>query len=47
MTPLGWQYAGIVWGYCLGFFIIQDWVKLASYRILGEEHSGFFGRHAR
>jgi H+-transporting ATPase len=47
MTPLGWYYAGIVWGYCLALFVIQDWVKLAAYRIFGAEHSGYFGRHAR
>jgi H+-transporting ATPase len=47
MTPLGWYYAGIVWGYCLVFFIVQDFVKLAAYRIFGKEHSGFYGRHVR
>jgi H+-transporting ATPase len=47
MTPLGWYYAGIVWGYCLVLFVIQDWVKRAAYRILGKEHSGYFGRHVR
>ena len=47
MTPLGWYYAGIVWGYCLVLFVIQDWVKLAAYRIFRPEHSGYFGRHAR
>ena len=33
MTPLGWAYAGLVWGYCLGLFLIQDRVKLLAYRI--------------
>jgi H+-transporting ATPase len=47
MTPLGWTYAGIVWGFCLGMFFLQDLVKLAAYRIFGEEHSGYFGRHIR
>jgi len=47
MTPLGWTYAGIVWGYCLAMFLVQDWVKLAARRIFNEEHSGFFGRHVR
>jgi H+-transporting ATPase len=47
MSPLGWYYAGIVWAYCLVVFIIQDFVKLAGYRILGVEHSGYFGRHVR
>jgi H+-transporting ATPase len=47
MTSLGWYYAAIVWGYCLVLFAIQDWVKLAAYKIFGTEHSGYFGRHVR
>ena len=41
MTPLGWTYAGLVWGYALFMFLIQDRVKLFGYRILGEQHSGY------
>ena len=47
MEPLGWKYAGIVWGYALSWLIINDGVKLLAYRIFGEEHSGLFGRHVR
>jgi H+-transporting ATPase len=47
MTPLGWTYAGIVWGYCLAVFFLQDLVKLAAHRIFDKEHSGYFGRHVR
>jgi H+-transporting ATPase len=47
MTPLGWAYAGIVWGYCLGVFLLQDLVKLAARRVFFGEHSGYFGRHVR
>jgi H+-transporting ATPase len=47
MTPLGWTYAGIVWGYCLAVFFLQDLVKLAARRIFSEEHLGYFGRHVR
>lgn len=47
MTPLGWTYAGIVWGYCLGVFLLQDLVKLAARRVFLGEHSGYFGRHVR
>ena len=47
MKPIGWTNAGIVWGYCLVLFLVQDWVKLAARRIFSEEHSGYFGRHAR
>jgi H+-transporting ATPase len=44
MTPLGWYYAGIVWGYCLVLFLIQDRVKLVGYRIFSGQHSGWFGK---
>jgi H+-transporting ATPase len=47
MTPLGWTYAGLVWGYALVMFLIQDRVKLFGYSILGEQHSGYLGRHVR
>jgi H+-transporting ATPase len=47
MTPLGWTYAGIVWGYSLGVFLLQDLVKLAARRVFFGEHSGYFGRHVR
>lgn len=47
MTPLGWTYASIVWGCCLGMFLLQDLVKLAARRIFLGEHSGYFGRHVR
>jgi H+-transporting ATPase len=33
MTPLGWKYAGIVWGYALVWFLVNDRVKLLAYRI--------------
>jgi H+-transporting ATPase len=47
MTPLGWTYAGIVWGYALAWLFFNDMVKLAAYKIFGKEHSGYFGRHVR
>ena len=40
MTPLGWKWAGFVWGYSLAWFILNDQVKLAAYRIFGKEHAG-------
>ena len=47
MTPIGWTYAGIVWGYCLVLFLIQDQVKLLGYRIFGEQHTGFLVRQGK
>ncbi|MHA7663146.1 plasma-membrane proton-efflux P-type ATPase [Mycolicibacterium sp. HS_4_1] len=34
MTPLGWGWAGLVWAYALGWFLINDRIKLAAYRWL-------------
>ncbi len=39
MTPLGWQWAGFVWAYALAWFVINDRVKLATYKIFDREHS--------
>jgi H+-transporting ATPase len=33
MTPLGWGWALFVWGYALVWFLVNDRVKLAAYRI--------------
>ncbi len=35
MTPLGWGWAGFVWGYALLWFLVNDRVKLLAYRVLG------------
>ncbi len=34
MTPLGWGWAGFVWGYALAWFLLNDRLKLLAYRIL-------------
>ncbi len=47
MEPLGWKYAGIVWGYALAWLIVNDAVKQLAYKIFSKEHSGLFGRHVR
>jgi len=33
MTPLGWGWAGFVWGYALLWFLVNDRIKLIAYRI--------------
>jgi H+-transporting ATPase len=33
MTPLGWGWAGFVWGYALAWFLVNDRVKLLAYRV--------------
>jgi H+-transporting ATPase len=34
MTPLGWRYAALVWGYALVWFVATDRFKLLGYRLL-------------
>lgn len=45
MEPLGWGYAGIVWGYALAWLLVNDWVKMAAYRIFGEGSSVLFNKY--
>jgi H+-transporting ATPase len=33
MTPLGWGWAGFVWGYALLWFLVNDRIKLLAYRL--------------
>src|SRR5208337_4720288 len=34
MPPIGWKWAGFVWAYALAWFLVNDRVKLAGYRLL-------------
>ena len=34
MTPLGWGWAAVLWGYALAWFLVNDRVKLLAYRFL-------------
>ncbi|MFZ0832705.1 MAG: plasma-membrane proton-efflux P-type ATPase [Mycobacterium sp.] len=38
MTPLGWAWAAVVWVYALLWFLVEDRVKLATYRWLDRPH---------
>jgi len=33
MTPIGWRYVALVWGYALAWFLLTDRVKLLGYRV--------------
>jgi H+-transporting ATPase len=39
MQPLGWAYAGLVWGYAIMFFLINDFVKVKTVKILNHGNS--------
>jgi H+-transporting ATPase len=40
MTPLGWGWAGFVWGYALVWFLVNDRVKLLAYRVFDRKNIG-------
>jgi H+-transporting ATPase len=44
MSPIGWKSAGLVWCYCLVWFLIEDRMKLLGHRIFDKEHSGILTR---
>ncbi len=44
MPPLTWTYAGLVWGYTLVTFLIQDRVKLLGYSILDKKQAGVLAK---
>jgi len=40
MTPLGWKWAGFVWGYAIVWFLINDRLKLLAYKVLAAMKPG-------
>ncbi len=46
MTPIGWGWAGVVWGYALAWFLINDQVKLAAYSVFHFEPSPLLKKHS-
>jgi len=36
MTPLGWKFAGLVWGYAILWALFTDRIKLLAYRVLDD-----------
>jgi len=47
MAPIGWGWAAFVWGYALAWFIVNDRVKLAAYRILDPDATPILSRRDR
>jgi H+-transporting ATPase len=46
VAPIPWSYVGLVWGYCLVWIFIEDWIKLHIYHHLAltrKEHRAFLG----
>jgi len=44
MAPIGWGWALFVWGYALAWFLVNDRVKLAAYRVFDPQERGLLGR---
>lgn len=44
MTPLGWGWALVVWGYALAWALVNDRVKLLAYRVLDPTAAPLLGR---
>ena len=47
MAPLGWARAGLVWAYALAWFLVNDRVKLATYRWLDRHPRRMSARQSR
>jgi H+-transporting ATPase len=44
MPPIGWGWGLAVWGYALAWFLVNDRIKLAAYRIFNHRQLGFWGK---
>jgi H+-transporting ATPase len=40
MTPMGWRWALFVWGYALAWFLVNDQIKLAAYKVFDPQNAG-------
>ena len=46
VAAVPWEYVGLIWGYCIVWFFIEDWAKLIVYQHLALErphHKRFLG----
>ena len=44
MPPLGWRWAILVWGYALAWFLVNDRIKLAAYKVFSPHGEGWLGK---
>ena len=47
MTPIGWQWALLVWVYALAWFLVNDGIKLVAYRIFDLSQPGLLTKIRR
>ncbi len=44
MAPIGWKWALFIWGYALSWFLVNDRIKLAAYRVFDPQEVGLLAR---
>jgi len=44
MTPVGWEWTLLIWGYALARFFVNDGTKLIAYRLPDPQHPVLFSR---
>jgi len=44
MAPIGWGWAVLIWGYALAWFLVNDRVKLVTYKIFDSRGTGLLGK---
>jgi len=47
MAPIGWQWAAVIWAYALVWFLVNDRVKLAAYRIMDPQRPALLGNTSK
>jgi H+-transporting ATPase len=47
MTPIGWGWGLAVWGYALAWFLVNDRIKLAAYRVFNLHQPGLLVRRSK
>jgi H+-transporting ATPase len=47
MAPIGWGWAVLIWGYALAWFLVNDRIKLAAYRMFDSRGGGWLGMRPR
>ena len=43
MAPVSWHWALLIWGYALVWFVINDFIKLAAYRVFDPQGGSMLG----
>lgn len=47
MPPIGWKWAGIIWVYAVGWFVVNDYIKIAGYKIFESADTHVLGSRKR